>query len=82
MMNGDPTHLRQDGVLYRYESGEWKPVVTGYSLDVALNYGDGTIDVQLRKACEVLSRWVFNTREQALRDALIKLGWTPPPNDT
>jgi hypothetical protein len=23
-------------------------------------------------------RWVVNTREKAIRDALVSLGWTPP----
>ena len=28
---------------------------------------------------ERMSRLIINTREQQVRDALIQLGWTPPP---
>lgn len=27
----------------------------------------------------VLSRWWVDTRDKAVRDGLIELGWTPPP---
>jgi hypothetical protein len=27
-----------------------------------------------------LSRWVVQTRDESVRQALIKLGWTPPPD--
>jgi hypothetical protein len=27
-----------------------------------------------------LSRWIINTRDEAVRQALLKLGWTPPNN--
>lgn len=50
-----------------------------YSLDVVTDFQNEKITLQLRKATEVLSRQIFDTREKALRDALIKLGWTPPP---
>lgn len=76
----DPNHFQQDGHLYRYRGDDfWEPVKVDYSLDVTVHFKDAKIDVQLRKATEVLSRWIFDTREQAVRDALIKLGWTPPP---
>ena len=28
-----------------------------------------------------LSMFICDTREKAMREALIKLGWTPPPDD-
>jgi len=30
---------------------------------------------------ERISTWVLNARERSVRDALIKLGWTPPPDE-
>ena len=30
---------------------------------------------------EMLARWVLDTRDDDIRESLIKLGWTPPPVD-
>lgn len=38
----------------------------------------GQIDLKLRKSQEQISRWVIDTKEKAIRDGLIKLGWKPP----
>lgn len=42
---------------------------------------NGRIDIELRTATESLAKWVMDTRDQAIREALIKLGWTPPPDN-
>jgi hypothetical protein len=43
---------------------------------------DGTITQELDSYCgevtRAMSRWVIDTREQGVRDALMQLGWTPP----
>lgn len=49
-----------------------------YHLDSTLDLENKTITIELRKATEKLSKWVIDTRESAIRDALIKLGWIPP----
>lgn len=56
--------------------------IIDYSLEVKTNFKTETIDITLSKTAKVLSRWIFNTREKALREALIALGWTPPPTDS
>lgn len=33
----------------------------------------------MTKKTEEISRWCMDTRERTTREALIKLGWTPPP---
>ncbi len=43
-----------------------------------LIYHNGKIEMTLRDSERELSKWVMDTREQAIKDALIKLGWTPP----
>lgn len=52
-----------------------------YYLDQIVDYKNEKLEIQLREATTVLSKWVFDTREEAIRDGLIKLGWTPPPKD-
>jgi len=52
-----------------------------YILDTKVDFHNETLQIEFRKATEVLSRWVFDTRDIAFRDALIKLGWTPPPDE-
>lgn len=39
---------------------------------------DGTIDMELRKATTRLGKWVIDTRDAAIREKLIQMGWTPP----
>lgn len=51
--------------------------IVSYNLD-ARTMKNGVIQMELAKAGQTLSRWLINTREQAIRDALISLGWTPP----
>jgi hypothetical protein len=70
---------------YRMRQGEWRKRIAeaerlrvDYGLAVK-TFVDGKIELELRKGQEALSKWVVNTREEAVRDALIKLGWTPPP---
>lgn len=57
---------------------ERQPSWYNLSLDVGINYADRTIMMNLRNATETISRWVIDTREAAVKDALIKLGWRPP----
>lgn len=33
---------------------------------------------ELEDAGRVLARWILDTREQAVKDALIRMGWSPP----
>jgi hypothetical protein len=43
---------------------------------------DGKITQELQEymgeQTRTLSRWVLDSREQGVRDALVQLGWTPP----
>ena len=41
-----------------------------------------TTDDMVNKYTEQFSREVYNLREQTISEALIKLGWTPPPEET
>jgi hypothetical protein len=54
-----------------------------YQLTTAHN-SDGVLSQKLveetRGMQARLMEWVMDTREQGLRDALVKLGWTPPEN--
>lgn len=53
----------------------------GGALEYKLNMQvkiDGTITQELHNAQAVLARWVMDTREEQVRQALIALGWTPP----
>jgi hypothetical protein len=54
-----------------------KPHILDYRIE-AKAFSDETIQIELKLACETLSRWVCNAKEEATRNALIKLGWTPP----
>ena len=36
------------------------------------------LDSYAGEVTRAMSRWVFDTREQGVRDALVQLGWTPP----
>jgi hypothetical protein len=48
---------------------------------------DGIITSQLvfhdnvEKHCQVMARWVVDTRDAHVHDGLVHLGWTPPAND-
>jgi hypothetical protein len=49
-----------------------------YSLHTRI-HANGDIELALKQATEQVSRWLINTREAATKQALIALGWTPPP---
>lgn len=40
------------------------------------------IQTLLEDKVKTLTRWVCSTREVAIKDALIELGWTPPKEET
>lgn len=52
------------------------------AIDWSINPTDDTVMVQVRLATNVLSKWIIDTRDKAIREALIRLGWTPPPPKT
>lgn len=35
----------------------------------------------VRREVEKVSRWLVDTREKGIREALITLGWTPPTSE-
>lgn len=39
------------------------------------------VRTSLDEAPKMLSRWVADSREEGVRASLIKLGWTPPPDN-
>jgi len=50
-----------------------------YKIDTVIDINDHIILQSLiDDQKNVISRWVLDTREQGIREALIKLGWTPP----
>ena len=50
-----------------------------YKIDTVIDINDHIILQSLiDDQKNVISRWVLVTREQGIREALIKLGWTPP----
>jgi hypothetical protein len=63
-------------VLYQ-EPQATKPVLD-YRLCTRI-HDNGDIELALKQATEQVSQWLIKTREQAIRQALIALGWTPPP---
>lgn len=50
-----------------------------FELKLTAVVADEKIHLTLQKTQNEISRWVIDTREQAIREALIRLGWTPPP---
>ena len=52
-----------------------------YSVTVHIDFASEKLEVELRRATELLSRTIIDTRERAIREALMRLGWTPPPTD-
>jgi len=46
---------------------------------------DGIISQELQSIqeghVERITKWVCDTKEQGIKDALIKMGWTPPKGD-
>ena len=52
-----------------------------YALETNV-HDDGKIESTLRDSMfGEISRWLVNTQEQQTKDALIALGWTPPPEE-
>lgn len=49
-----------------------------YTLKTLVNRETESIMCELVKNQETVSKWVMDTREQLIREALIRLGWTPP----
>lgn len=62
--------------------GDRTPQETPYQMalavDTQIDFPNETVMIQVRLATKVLSKWILDTRELALKEALIKLGWTPP----
>jgi hypothetical protein len=60
------------------------PIDIGVRLNLTSNFNkeagllELTVESKINSVTEQLSRDVFNLREQALRNALIELGWIPP----
>lgn len=55
----------------------------GYTVDTSLNPGAGVAEIitsftSFDGMKEEITRRVIKTEDQAIRDALIALGWTPP----
>lgn len=44
-----------------------------------VNCETGVISATLTDISDNLTKFVVETREQIIRDGLIRLGWTPPP---
>lgn len=47
-------------------------------LSTSIDYDSEAITMTAR-ADGVVTRWLYDTREKSLREALVNLGWTPPP---
>ena len=39
---------------------------------------DGLIEMCLKSEAQEIGRWVADIQDKAIRESLIKLGWTPP----
>ena len=52
-----------------------------YELNTKVTKEGLIIQTLLQDKVETLTRWVCSTREVAIKDALIKLGWTPPKEE-
>jgi hypothetical protein len=54
-----------------------------HGLDVTTSFKGGLVEQTLFEIssgrAQEVTRWVMNTREHAIREALIAMGWTPPP---
>lgn len=50
-----------------------------YSLELKTTIlDDGVVEQEQLGIGGNITRWIIDTRDQAIREALIKLGWTPP----
>lgn len=52
---------------------------TNYVVKTSFNQETGEIKQSLVTSENAVIVWIMNTREDFIREALIKLGWTPPP---
>lgn len=55
---------------------EFQPTVNHETGDITLT----TLMPNMNGVMSVISREVLHTKERAFREALIELGWTPPPS--
>ena len=51
-----------------------------YNISTRFDASNGVITQQVKNHSQELWRWIINTREAQVRDALVALGWTPPPD--
>lgn len=49
-----------------------------YKVKTFVNVEAESIMVELTRNQVTVSKWIMDTREALIREALIKLGWTPP----
>lgn len=49
-----------------------------YQLDSKIDLASEVIRLELKSQTETLSRWVVNTRDESVRNSLVRMGWTPP----
>lgn len=49
-----------------------------YSITSALDFKAAAISMELTQESTRIAKWIIDTKEQIIRDSLIKLGWTPP----
>lgn len=52
-----------------------------YSLRSSVDFDAREIQMQLNLGAEQVSKWLFKTREKALVEHLVSLGWTPPKEE-
>ena len=50
-----------------------------YNFKQTIDYKNKTITHEFEDALKRLTKEVVDTKNKAVREALIKLGWTPPP---
>ena len=63
--------------MNRVKTPEEAPIQMTYMFDCFAE-PDGTINMEVRRLNESICKWMIDTREARIREALIKLGWTPP----
>lgn len=63
--------------LIEYWPG-WKSPAYDFSYDVSVGHDDHQISVREGWRGDSMITRIYDTREKAIRDALIEMGWTPP----
>ena len=53
------------------------PMQIRYRVDTKATQDDLIVQ-ELHNGEQMLSRWIMHTRDHQIREALVKLGWTPP----